>query len=122
MLPQPQTDQWEWQLEGRCRTESSVTFFPPQGTRGRELHRIERAAKALCAQCPVQQECRAHALEVGEPYGIWGGMTARERFVHTFGTAAASEEQQPSPEPTHAIGPPRRQYIKRPNPVAEPNG
>ena len=29
--------------------------------------------------CPVLQQCRSHALAVREPYGVWGGLTERER-------------------------------------------
>lgn len=36
-------------------------------------------AKAICAGCPVRATCRAYALTAREPYGIWGGLTARER-------------------------------------------
>jgi WhiB family redox-sensing transcriptional regulator len=33
----------------------------------------------MCRRCPVMAQCRAHALEVGEPYGIWGGLSESER-------------------------------------------
>jgi len=33
---------------------------------------LERA-KALCAECPIRQECLAAALDRGEPWGVWGG-------------------------------------------------
>ena len=39
----------------------------------------EDAAKAVCAACPVRQACLEHALSASEPYGIWGGLTLRER-------------------------------------------
>lgn len=39
----------------------------------------EQRAKEMCRQCPVIQECRSHALEVGEPYGVWGGLSESER-------------------------------------------
>ena len=39
----------------------------------------DAAAKAVCASCPVLAQCRAHALEVREPYGVWGGLTEDER-------------------------------------------
>jgi WhiB family redox-sensing transcriptional regulator len=29
----------------------------------------------VCRSCPVLQNCREHALQVKEPYGVWGGMT-----------------------------------------------
>jgi WhiB family redox-sensing transcriptional regulator len=39
----------------------------------------ERRAKEMCRGCPVIEQCRSHALEVGEPYGIWGGLSETER-------------------------------------------
>ena len=39
----------------------------------------ERRAKEMCRRCPVINQCRSHALEVGEPYGIWGGLSETER-------------------------------------------
>ncbi|HEX5116122.1 MAG TPA: WhiB family transcriptional regulator [Pseudonocardiaceae bacterium] len=35
--------------------------------------------KAVCRSCPVLRQCRAHALAVREPYGIWGGPSRLER-------------------------------------------
>ncbi|OZD12550.1 MULTISPECIES: WhiB family transcriptional regulator [Nocardiaceae] len=79
-LPAPQSSEWEWQLDARCRTESISIFYPPHGVRGAALRRIENAAKLHCANCPVVDRCRSFALENFEPYGIWGGLTATERF------------------------------------------
>lgn len=31
------------------------------------------AAKALCLDCPVREQCLASALERSEPWGVWGG-------------------------------------------------
>lgn len=39
----------------------------------------EHRAKAICSECPVLAQCREHALQVGEVYGIWGGMGESER-------------------------------------------
>jgi WhiB family redox-sensing transcriptional regulator len=58
--------------------DSSV-FFHPDGERGRARLQRERRAKEMCRRCPVMAQCRAHALEVGEPYGIWGGLSESER-------------------------------------------
>src|SRR5690348_14550883 len=43
------------------------------------------AAKAVCADCPVRAACLAHALAYDEPWGIWGGLTTRERVAHRLG-------------------------------------
>ena len=36
-------------------------------------------AKEMSPRCPVITQCRSHALAVGEPYGIWGGLSESER-------------------------------------------
>ena len=37
------------------------------------------AARAICARCPVTEQCLGWALRAGEPVGIWGGTTPEER-------------------------------------------
>jgi WhiB family redox-sensing transcriptional regulator len=70
---------WEWQHDGLCRTRSPELFFHPDGERGSVKRNREARAKALCHECPVIMQCRAHALGVPEPYGVWGGLTEEER-------------------------------------------
>lgn len=43
------------------------------------------AAKRVCAGCPVQATCLRRALEVREPWGVWGGLTVAERERHRAG-------------------------------------
>lgn len=78
-LPGPNADRWDWQLLAACRGLDSEVFFHPDGERGSAREERERAAKAVCAGCPVLRECAEHALAVREPYGVWGGMTEDER-------------------------------------------
>lgn len=78
-LPGPVADLWQWQLDGSCRGESPDVFFHPEGERGPARRNRDITAKALCLDCPVLQNCREHALQVREPYGVWGGMTEYER-------------------------------------------
>jgi WhiB family redox-sensing transcriptional regulator len=57
----------------------SSLFFGPDGERPRvRTHRIAKA-KAICAGCPVLDDCRNYAIAAGEPVGIWGGLTEDER-------------------------------------------
>jgi WhiB family redox-sensing transcriptional regulator len=37
-------------------------------------------AKLLCKSCPVLNECRAYVLAAGEPFGVWGALTPKERL------------------------------------------
>lgn len=78
-LPGPVADLWEWQLNSSCRHVNADVFFHSEGERGSSRRNRDRAAQAVCRDCPVLQECRKHALRVGEPYGVWGGLTERER-------------------------------------------
>jgi WhiB family redox-sensing transcriptional regulator len=78
-LPIPVMEEWEWQYQGACRDLDPEAFFHPDGERGPRRHNRENAAKAVCASCPVIAACRAHALAVQEPYGIWGGLSEDDR-------------------------------------------
>jgi WhiB family transcriptional regulator, redox-sensing transcriptional regulator len=78
-LPGPNADLWEWQVQARCRGVDSSVFFHPEGERGRARVRRELRAKEVCRLCPVITQCREHALGVGEPYGVWGGLSESER-------------------------------------------
>ena len=62
---------WNWRRAARCRTVDAEGLFVP-GARQRE-------AKLFCRACPVRTECLAHALDQRIEFGVWGGMTERER-------------------------------------------
>lgn len=76
---EPVSEVWDWQQAGLCRSRSSELFFHPEGERGSAKREREERAKEVCRTCPVITECRAHALSVEEPYGVWGGLTEEER-------------------------------------------
>ncbi len=65
-------DKRVWMLEARCLDADPEAFFPEKGGSTRE-------AKRICGICPVQQECLDYALERDQRFGIWGGMSERER-------------------------------------------
>lgn len=62
----------EWMVDALCAQTDPEVFFPEQGG-------STRAAKAVCAACPVRDECLAYALERREQHGVWGGTTELER-------------------------------------------
>lgn len=78
-LPGPNADLWDWQMLSACRGEDPSLFFHPEGERGPAREARENAAKAICSGCPVRTECAAHALQVREPYGVWGGLSEDDR-------------------------------------------
>ncbi len=63
-----------WRVAARCRGMRLSLFFPSE-----EDGEESQGAKQICSECPVLDECLESALDTGEQYGIWGGMTFRER-------------------------------------------
>ncbi|MDP9846654.1 WhiB family redox-sensing transcriptional regulator [Streptosporangium lutulentum] len=63
-----------WATRGACREIDPEVFFPLTQSAEHEAR-----AKAVCERCPVLKECRAYAIREGEPEGIWGGLTVKER-------------------------------------------
>ena len=83
--PRPIADDWDWQERAACRGLDTEMFFHPDGERGPSRRNRERAAKAVCATCPVLMACRTQALASQEPYGIWGGLSEDDRTSLLFG-------------------------------------
>ena len=78
-LPEQMTGSMDWQMRASCRGLSGDLFFNADNERGPSKRHREASAKAVCATCPVLQACLDWALRVGEPYGVWGGMSTDER-------------------------------------------
>lgn len=77
-LPPPLQQEYAWQHQGACRQGDPELFFH-ESERGRTRQQKVASAKAICADCPVIQECLEHGVSAQEPYGIWGGLTVEER-------------------------------------------
>ena len=61
-----------WQDRALCAQTDPDAFFPEKGGSTRE-------PKKVCRACEVRAECLEYALEHNEKYGIWGGLSERER-------------------------------------------
>lgn len=61
-----------WQSDALCAQTDPEAFFPEKGGSTRE-------AKRICESCEVRSECLEYALENDERFGIWGGLSERER-------------------------------------------
>ncbi|HHC08176.1 MAG TPA: WhiB family transcriptional regulator [Actinobacteria bacterium] len=61
-----------WQDLANCRGADPDLFFPERGA-------STRAAKAICRACSVREECLEFAIVSSEKFGIWGGLSERER-------------------------------------------
>lgn len=75
-----------WQEDALCAQTDPEDFHPDKGGSTRE-------AKKVCAQCFVQAECLDWALTTNERFGIWGGLSERER----------RKVQHPEPAPAHTV-------------------
>ncbi|HLI01552.1 MAG TPA: WhiB family transcriptional regulator [Acidimicrobiales bacterium] len=88
------TDDLAWQRQANCMGVDPDLFFPERGASTRE-------AKEVCRGCVVREECLEFALNNSEKFGIWGGLSERERrrirrrraierrAAHTPGSAAS---------------------------------
>jgi WhiB family redox-sensing transcriptional regulator len=70
---------WSWRLRAACRHVDSGIFYSSEGERAPERDAREARAKAICARCPVIGPCAAYAIQHDERYGVWGGLSERER-------------------------------------------
>ncbi len=61
-----------WQRLANCLGVDPDLFFPERGASTRE-------AKEVCRGCVVREECLEYAITNGEKFGIWGGLSERER-------------------------------------------
>jgi len=65
-----------WMDEALCaQVDIGDIFFPDKGGSA-------TVAKRICEQCSVRQLCLEYSLTNEERFGVWGGLTARERRAH----------------------------------------
>ena len=62
----------QWQERALCAQTDPEAFFPEKGGSTRE-------AKRICQGCEVKDMCLEYALANDERFGIWGGLSERER-------------------------------------------
>jgi WhiB family redox-sensing transcriptional regulator len=70
--PEPDETALSWQERALCAQTDPEAFFPEKGGSTRE-------AKKVCVGCEVRSECLEYALAHDERFGIWGGLSERER-------------------------------------------
>ncbi len=70
-----------WWDQARCAEADTDVFYPKKSA-------SPRKAKRYCAECVVREPCLRYALERKEQFGVWGGMTARQRRALSRSQAA----------------------------------
>ena len=71
-LLEPDVEELGWQDRALCAQTDPEAFFPEKGGSTRE-------AKKVCLTCEVRDDCLEYALMNDERFGIWGGLSERER-------------------------------------------
>jgi WhiB family redox-sensing transcriptional regulator len=72
LVPLSDVEELDWQERALCAQTDPEAFFPEKGGSTRE-------AKKVCLSCEVRVECLEYALSQDERFGIWGGLSERER-------------------------------------------
>lgn len=80
-----------WMRNAACRDMDTEMFFPVRGLHNENAETVARQtsyAKAVCALCPVLNDCREYilgeSLRYENDFGIWAGMTPEERHREHF--------------------------------------
>lgn len=95
----------DWMVSAACRGVGGDWWFcdeTPQAASDRAK------AKRICQRCDVQAHCLQYALEHDERYGIWGGLTVRERDKIRRRLNMPKVVQRPQLEPCGTLAAARR--------------
>lgn len=65
----------EWTERARCRGLDPEQFFLRSVA-------LSRSAIKICGRCPVKEECLSYAVEHDVDFGVWGGLTERQRRAY----------------------------------------
>lgn len=89
-----------------CRDQDTSLFYPVEGLRADEQETRYWRAKAMCARCPLAQECLDRAMaeeKTGGRYGIRGGFTPEERKAVARKQARKPRGRPGRPRRTEAV-------------------
>jgi len=89
----PEPAEQPWRDRANCRGTATGTFFPDKSHR-----EVAIAARQVCRGCEVRLDCLAYAIVHDEPFGIWGGLSIKQRrtveawLVARFGSGWADAD------------------------------
>ena len=72
-------DAEDWLVAASCLGHTELFFAPDEAETRTQRNYREAQAKAVCRECVVRAHCLSEALRSDERFGIWGGLTERER-------------------------------------------
>lgn len=61
-----------WMEQAICPQTDPELFFPEKGSSTKE-------AKRVCLDCPVREACLSYAMRTDQRFGVFGGLSERER-------------------------------------------
>lgn len=94
--PDPSTEPWYG--KALCPQTDPEAFYPEKGGSTKE-------AKRICLLCPVTDECLQWALDTDERFGVWGGLSERERRRIKRGADPMPDSAPVEPPATLPIAP-----------------
>ncbi len=75
----------DWQGQGLCAYHPNPDLWLPEG---HMIEQLSQEPKRICRECPVKQTCLDWALTHEEEYGVWGGLSEKERRAILYGTGS----------------------------------
>ena len=87
----------EWRQHAACKGKGPDLFFPHEELENGEIRYLNPTpeARALCAACPVAEECAQYAVDTNQTHGLWGGLTVRQRRLITPRRSNAGAPRKP---------------------------
>lgn len=84
-----------WNQRALCKSLGDTMFYPVDGETTGARTRREQAARAICRRCEVAPDCLQYAFETNDQFGIWGGLTERER-ARTMDRSGSGDDANPT--------------------------
>jgi WhiB family redox-sensing transcriptional regulator len=85
-----------WMVAAKCLGHTQLFFAPDESESRAQRNFREAQAKAVCRDCVVLEHCLDEAMRSDERFGIWGGLTERERRSARRNLAAQREDARPA--------------------------
>jgi len=78
-----------WEEKALCRYVNPDIFFPRTPENDPNSVAQYKIAREICEQCPIRDECLAHAIKHKIQHGMWGGRTPAQRGIRLWARAAS---------------------------------